>query len=151
VLPVKLLLAVRRLQTRIERRLQFPAEVTEFEDLPDSSVTSRPFGLLVYAERSILIPARQPAGRQAKVAVGSRSEYRAMRPFAAELFSPADQRRELIRLLATGVRRAVAQAAAARASMPHSAGPHLVTRNPTKTAQDCLEVRGDPRLSVQPG
>ena len=74
-----------------------------------------------------------------------------MRPFAAELFSPADQRRELIRLLATGLRRAVVQAAAARAAMPHPTGPHLAIRNPSGSTQDCLEVRGDPRLSVQPG
>ena len=74
-----------------------------------------------------------------------------MRPFAAELFSPSDQRRELIRLLATGVRRALAQAAAARAATPHPTGPHLAAENPPESAQDCLEVRRDPRLSVQPG
>jgi len=74
-----------------------------------------------------------------------------MRPFPAELFSPADQRRELIRLLAVGVRRAVVQAAAARAAMPHPNGHHLAAGNPAESAQDCLEVRGDPRLSVQPG
>ena len=74
-----------------------------------------------------------------------------MRPFAAELFSPADQRRELIRLLATGVRRAVAQSAAARAALPRPAGLHLAAENPSESSQDCLEVRRDPRLSVQPG
>jgi hypothetical protein len=74
-----------------------------------------------------------------------------MRPFFAELFAPADQRRGLIRLLAVGVRRAVVQAAAARAVMPHAAGPLLATGNPSESTQDCLAVRGDPRLSVQPG
>ena len=74
-----------------------------------------------------------------------------MRPFSAELFSPAAQRRELLRLLAVGLRRALAQAAAARAAMPHPIGPHLATGNPSESNQDCLEVRRDPRLSVQPG
>ena len=74
-----------------------------------------------------------------------------MRPFAAELFSPADQRRELIRLLAVGVRRTLAQAAVAHAAMPLPTGPHLAIGNPSESNQDCLEVRRDPRLSVQPG
>ena len=74
-----------------------------------------------------------------------------MRPFPAELFSPADQRRELIRLLATGVRRALAQAVAMQAAAPRPSGPRLAAENPAESGQDCLEVRRDPRLSVQPG